>query len=395
LGSTRARSLVAPALAALSLACESPAASVQENDPVSLYEIPEQAGDGWPTASAETVGLSIEALDRLTQRISTTPRHQIHGILIARHGQLVFENYWPGWDLTPGTRTTAFREFDRTTRHYAASVSKSITSIVTGIAVEDGSIESVDATLFSFFPDYAHLESEAKSRMTVGTLLSFSSGLDWNEFVYGFDDPRDSHFQMFRAEDPLGFLLGREVVAEPGTTFIYNSGDTNLLGEIVRRATSSGSFLDFLDARLFGPLGITDYEWTGFGPGLTFASGGAYLLPRDMAKLGQLYLDGGSWQGQQIVTREWVDASVEVAVPVGDWQNELHHSYGFNWWLGQSRHDGRSVDFFHAMGWGGQDIFVYPELDAVVVLTRGGFFERLPHSTVFLLDNLILEAIVD
>ena len=244
------------AMAVLLWACGSPTESGPAATPTTRYEVPEQTSDGWRTASAESTGMALERLEALLARVDGTFNHRIHSLLIVRHGRLVLEEYWPGWDLAPGTRDPIHREFDRETLHYVASVSKSITSMLAGIAIEEGAIGSVDDALFSFFPDYAELTDAAKAGVTLRTMLAFSSGLYWNEFEFGFDHPQDSHNQMFGAEDPIRYLLGREMVGQPGAAFLYNSGDTNLVGEIVRRATSSETLMDFLDQRLFGPLGI-------------------------------------------------------------------------------------------------------------------------------------------
>ena len=111
-----------------------------------------------------------------------------------------------------------------------------------------------------------------------------------------------------------------------------------------------------------------------------------------MAKLGQLYLNRGSWQGTQVVPASWVDASVALSTPLT--QDPTHHGYGFNWWLGQSQHGSVTVDFFQALGWGGQDVFVYPALDLVVVFTRGGFYDAMPLNASDLLEEYILRAVV-
>jgi len=314
----------------------------------------------------------------LLDLIDGTQGHRLHSLLIVKDGKLVLEEYWPGTDLVPATLEPVERDFDRSTLHYVASVSKSLTSALVGIALDRGLIEDLDTPIFDFYPEHQALKTEANGPVTIRHLLSFSSGYDWNEFVYGFGDPRDSHYQMFRASDPLGYLLGRPVTTEPGAVFHYNSGDTNLLGEIVRRVTSSSTLVEFADQNLFGPLGIQDYDWIRFplADGVTFASGGASLRPRDMAKMGLLYLNGGTWDGIRILSSAWVEASTTMTVPlVGDYRTL--YGYGFNWWLGRSPYRGRTVDYFRAAGWGGQLIYVFPDLNLVLVLTAGAYYEEV------------------
>jgi CubicO group peptidase (beta-lactamase class C family) len=230
--------------------------------------------------------------------------------------------------------------------------------------------------------------------VTLKHLLSFSSGYDWNEHVYGFGDSRDSHNQMFTSQDPVEYLLARAMTGTPGAAFHYNSGDTNLIGEVVRRQSPSPTLVQFAREYLFAPLEIDTFAWSGFSlaPGMTFASGGASLRPRDMAKLGQLYLDGGMWRGIQVVSPAWVEASTRMAIPLIDYGALT--GYGYNWWLGSSAFRGRRSEFFLAAGWGGQYVFSYPELDLVVVFTAGGFYEERPLSVSNLIEDFILEAVM-
>ncbi len=366
--------LIALALAlSLCTACDSP------TGPGNGLQKPLQTGDGWETASLESVGMEAGPLRNLLDRINGTHHHMIHSLLIVKDQKLVFEEYWPGTDLLPESLTPIQRDFDRETLHYVASVSKSLTSALAGIALDLGFIEGVDELVFPYFPEHQDLKTEDNRHVTLRHMLSFSSGYDWNEFVYGFDDSRDSHYQMFRSEDPVRYLLARPVVTSPGAEFHYNSGDTNLVGEIVRRESSSATLIDFAQEHLFGPLGIDTFQWRRFGlaPEVTFASGGASLRPRDMAKLGALYLNGGVWNGVRILSPEWVDESVEMAVPLApNYQTE--YGYGYNWWLGRFQFRGEPVEYFRAAGWGGQDVFVIPELEMVIVFTAGGYYESRP-----------------
>lgn len=363
---------------------------------INSLERPPETGDGWQTATPESVGMDSKPLRNLLDHIGATDDHQIHSLLMVRDGRLVLESYWPGIDLIPESLTPVERAFDRETLHYVASVSKSMTSILAGVALDQGLLQSVEGSVFSHFTDHLHLKTEANAPISLRHLLSFSSGFHWNEFVYGFDDPRDSHYMMFASTDPIAHLLGRPMDTTPGALWNYNSGDTNLLGEIVRRASSSSTLLDFAEANLFDPLGIASYQWTRFGaaPHVAFASGGASLRPRDMAKLGALYLNGGTWNGQRIVSEDWVRESTQMAVPLQGNHRTLY-GYGYNWWLGRSPFQGGQVEYFRAMGWGGQDVFVFPELDLVLVFTGGGYYESRPLSVNDLIEDYIFPAIRD
>lgn len=380
--------LAAACLLSLPAACDSP------TGPSLRYRVPEQTADGWQTASAASVGMDPGQFEELLGLVARTRGHRLHGILVARHGKLVFEEYWPGVDLDPTTLEPVEKEFDRETLHYVASVSKSVTSALAGIALDQGILGSAHDPLFAYFQEYADLRTDAKGPITLQHLLSFTSGLEWSESGYGPEDPRNSHYSMFRTADPVRWLLERPLISAPGVAFAYNSGDTNLLGEVIRRASGTATLVDFARERLFGPLGIQRFEWMRFGAGgtLTFASGGVSLRPRDMAKLGQLYLDGGAWQGRQVLSSGWVEASTRMSVPLIGSYRTLY-GYGYNWWLGRSPfRDGR-VDYFRAAGWGEQLVYVYPELELVVVLTGGAYYETLGLDVNHLLEDYILAAI--
>jgi CubicO group peptidase (beta-lactamase class C family) len=375
-------------LLAASAACDWPYGA---NSP---YPRPPDSGDGWETASIEDVGMDPTPLLALRALIDSTPGLFIHSVLIARHGKLVFEEYWPGTDLEPLTLAPVERPFDRDALHYVASVSKSVTSALVGIAIDQGLIGGVQESLFSYFPDYADLRTEVTAQITLEQMLGFSSGYDWNEHVYGFDDPRDSHYQMFNAADPIAYLLGRPVITPPGTTFHYNSGDVNLMGEIVHRV-SGMTLPEFADRYLFQPLDIDTYTWRmlDLAPDVSFASAGLSLRPRDMAKLGALYLDRGTWHGERVVPAAWVDASTAVTTPLSGYQTV--YGYGYNWWLGHSPFGTGTVNHFRALGWGGQEVFIFPSLDLVIVFTAGGYYEQPPLAANDLIDGYILAAIVE
>jgi len=385
------RFLVLVPLVILALSCDTP------TDLQYSYQVPEKTDDGWETAAVESVGMERDSLESLLRLIASTPNHMIHGILIVRDQKLVFEEYWDGSDLDLDEGLDPIEtDFDRETLHYMASVSKSITSALVGIAVDQGLIGGVDEPVFSFFPGYQDLKTSGNEQITLRHMLAMSSGFDWNEHEYGFDDPRDSHYQMFDTSDPLRFLLGRNLVATPGTEFLYNSGDTNLLGEIVRRASSSSYLAEFADRYLFRPLGIAAFQWTRFGLAdeITFASGGLYLRPRDMAKFGALYLNEGAWNGEQVISASWVNASREMAIQlVGDYRTL--YGYGYQFWLGRIPYRQSTVEYYRAAGWGGQYIYVLPELDMVVVFTAGGYYDTRPINFNTVIEDYIFEAIIE
>jgi len=246
--------------------------------------------------------------------------------------------------------------------------------------------------MLSFYPEHYDLNDPQKGEITLQHMLTMSSGIPWDESV-PYDDPRNSLNQQFYSEDPVRYLLEQPLTAPPGTTFIYNSGTTNVLGDIVR-VTSGQTLVEFAEQHLFAPLGITSYDWIGFplAPHIAVASSTLYMRPRDMAKIGQLYLQGGEWNGHQIVSQEWVKESTGESVQIQSSQSPipgLINGYGYQWWRGTFANGG--VDTYFAAGWGGQFTFVLPDLDMVVVLT-GGQFEGDYQGFYDLINDHILVA---
>jgi len=343
------------------------------SEPVS-YPAPPDTGDGWATASPSDVGMDPAPLIALRDAIRAHPSHFLHSVLVVRDGRLVFEEYFDGqqfdlvegspWDYEPVS-------FGINTLQYQGSVSKSITSALVGIAVDQGLISDLDTPLFSFFPDYQNLSTPEKEDITIAHLLTMQAGWPW--YDDDIDGEGSDEVLMFQHEDPIRFILERPLERAPGSYMEYHSGSAVLLGEIVSRV-SGMSMADFGSQFLFQPLGIDQSVWADCrnAPGVAFAGGGLYLRPRDMAKIGQLFLQGGSWEGTQIISSEWADRSVQTVV-VSQSQSADHYlrtGYGYLWWTG--RFDG-GLDAFLAKGWGGQFIVVIPGLDLVTVVTGGNY----------------------
>jgi CubicO group peptidase (beta-lactamase class C family) len=196
--------------------------------------------------------------------------------------------------------------------------------------------------------------------------------LRWVEATPDTGDDNDE-VRMHRAPDPCRYVLGLPVTAPPGQEFVYNTGALALISAIMRKAT--GRHLDeFARETLFEPLGITGTEWDRY-QGDTDAGGGLRLRPRDMAKIGQLVLAGGRWNDRQVVSKAWIETSTAEKLKATD-----HQTYGYLWWLGRARLDGRMVHWIGALGRGGQTIRIVPELDLVVVVTAGYYQDYSPQA---------------
>jgi CubicO group peptidase (beta-lactamase class C family) len=356
------------------------------------YRIPEQTGDGWETASLRDVGLREDLLVRMMKDVLALPNHDIHSILVVRNGKLVFEEYFPGEKFSLAAYTGAYG-FDREDTHNLASVTKSITTTLFGIALDEGYIESVHMPVFDYFPEYADLLAEEPRRrdITLEHLMLMTSGLRWNDDVVPYTDPQNDLIRMFRSADPIRYALSTPVYADPGTDFEYCNANTNILGEVVARAVSQR--LDAYSAtHLFGPLGIGAFEWQMISANVVFASGDLRLRPRDMAKIGLLFLNRGRWNGAPVISSDWVAAATARAVKP-DGASSWADGYGYGWWHWDLRVGTHTHRVYMAAGWGGQWIIVSPEDDLVFVSTGGSYFDPTPMPADRLLVEYVLPAI--
>ena len=188
----------------------------------------------------------------------------IHSLLVVKDGKLVFETYYPGDDITVTDKPSFTRkDFDRDTLHCAAWASKSFTSILFGIAVDRGIITGLDEKMFATFPGYADLSDEEKAEITVRQMLTMTSGIPWDKSYPYSDERNDLGHMLFSSSDPIQYVLEKSLTSKPGEMWVYNSGTTNLLGEILHRKTGT-PLVEYAGENLFNPLGITSYEWLSF-----------------------------------------------------------------------------------------------------------------------------------
>ena len=341
-----------------------------------VYRAPEQVADGWETASLGSVGMDPAPLERLMNELQVRPGHRVHGILIVRHGRLVFEEYFPG--LTHPTFGEQPTVFDRETRHCLSSVTKSFTATMLGLAIERGSIGSAHESVFDFFPQLQDLNGGARGALTLEHLVTMTAGLEWDEHSRSLRDPLNDltawlNLARDTTEDPVRAVLERPMVAAPGTLFNYSGGLTNVLGKAVQNAT--GQRLDhFSRDHLFAPLGVDEVWWWIVRDDFVYASGDIALRPRDLARVGLMYLNGGTWNGRTILSPEWIEASASAYTPLSgpDYAGSGAVGYSYGWWV-MGREYGRGA--YAAWGWGGQKLIVMPDLDMVVVFTGGSYWE--------------------
>ena len=333
---------------------------------------PENTGDGWMTSTPAAEGMDDAKLQRALEALQSGHYSGIDSLLVARHGRLVAEGYFNGF----GPRTT----------HDLRSAGKSFVSALAGIAIEQG-LFGVDDPLSRLIPDFeSHANmDDAKRSITVRNLLDMDSGLDCNDWI-GPGSPGWEE-TMYSKRDWIGFMLDLRMANSPGTIPSYCTGGVVLLGHII--AVRSGQGLDeYANTWLLGPLGIHNVQWRRSPDGAATGGTGMQLRPRDAAKLGQLYLDGGTWNGARIEPLAWVTESQQRAV-------SLHNDgYGFLWWKRAFPGPNGAVEAFFANGNGGNYVFVIPALDVVVSYTGSNYNSDLSDQPYSSLANDVLTAVV-
>ena len=339
----------------------------KEVSPAYRYKTPEKTDDGWSTAHVAEVNLDEKKLTQLITKILDGTYRAVHSVLVVKSGKLVLEAYFPGQDYK-----RSLRDFTRDDIHQVMSVTKSFTSTLIGIAIDKGMINGTDVNLASFFPEYEELFAENyKKEITLKHMLTMTAGFDWDETTYRYNDPRNPIRTLYGPErdNIVGYLLSRPMKSRPGSKFNYDGGLSVLLGVILEKRTEL-KVSEFADQYLFGPLGITKYTWGyyNFASKVLRTSGGLSICPRDMAKLGQLFVNKGQWNGRQVISSAWIKEAIQTHV-------NSHPSglagYGYQWWRYKFKRDHETVDAYAAMGWGGQRIIVFPALNMVVVFTAG------------------------
>jgi len=343
----------------------------------------------WKMAKPESACLQSEPLEALVKWLEGFDQANIHSIVVVRHGFLLFEHYRTGDDECWGVPLGKVAHGPES-KHDLRSATKSVTSLLLGIALEHKLIDNIHEPVLNWFPEYSDLRTPDKERISLRHLLTMSAGLEWDEYV-PYNDPKNSEVRMLMSSDQYRYTLEQPVVSPAGQVWNYNSGGSGLLGAVISKAV--GQPLDDVAREfLFEPLGITDFAWTKAEKNGIPEVGGLRLRARDSAKLGQLVLAGGRWNGRQIVPQQWISES--TAAHIGPADRLLF--YGYQWWQGRSLLNGRDVPWVAAIGNGGQRIIVVPELDLVLVIAAGLYANPMQvWLPLLILNRYVLGAVTD
>lgn len=334
------------------------------------YQIP-SAGDGLQVSSLANEGMDSSLIIEMTDKIIREEFKRIDGLLILKNNKLVYEEYFHG--------------YSESMQHNIFSATKSITSILTGIAIDQGLISSPDALILPLLPEYTYFANPdpRKNEITIRHLLNMSSGLDCDDWYANTEE------NMNQSSDWVKFTLDLPQVYDPGTHGSYCTGGVVTLGQIIEN--QSQVRLDrFADQNLFSLLGITDYSWKVSGDGRISGGGGElYLRPRDMSKVGLAMLNNGIWNGIRVIPEAWVQQCMQNYITLPG----PYTGYGFLWWKQTFMRDDNAVNAFFASGNGGQEIMVIPSEQMVIIFTQGNQNTSIGIQDMEMVNDYILPAI--
>lgn len=336
--------------------------------PDGLLRVAANPHDEWKLVPAAEVGMDAAVLAKAVSTLPPASQHGISSMLVMRHGKPVLEQYWNG--------------YDKDTLHDLRSATKSITSLLMGIAIDQRMVGSVNDTLASHLGTLYPDAPAYRLGLTLSDMLTMRSGLDCDDWTGSSPGNEEN---MYRQGDWVRFYTGLQAIRNPGTVTRYCTGNPVALGRVIAQAANK-PVPAFASEFLFGPLNIQSARWAQYDNGRQTDTGGhIYMRPRDMAKLGQLALQKGMWNGRQLVSAAWLDESMRHHTRFANQPERGGHGYGYLWWRRSEAVNGQLVDIVYASGNGGQFIAVVPELDVVAVFTGENYnanSEQLPFDAM-------------
>ena len=328
-------------------------------------------GEAWVMSAPADVGMNAELLNKAASGLPAPDKHGLASMIVLRQGKPVLEHYWNG--------------YDKDTLHDMRSATKSITSLMVGIAIDKGMLGSVDDPIKTYLePGYRNAPALGHG-IALKDLLTMSSGLACND--HNPASPGNEE-KMYPKTNWIDFFVNLPVAYAPGAATYYCTAGVVTLGRIVAES-SKMSIPDFATRHLFAPLGIQNARWATFDNGRQHDTGGhLYLRPRDMAKIGQLVLQGGKWNGTQLVSTGWITKSTSALTTM-----DATSKYGYLWWQRLFKLGDKTITAHQARGNGGQYIFVIPELDMVVVFTGENYNSPAAQLPYDLVQQYILPSV--
>jgi CubicO group peptidase (beta-lactamase class C family) len=363
---------------------------------------------GWATATPKAVGLIADSLASLDKELSSGKHGNVDAMLIIRNGKIAYEqSYEHDYSVIyaneaktptllngkhfsgPSNYFNSYWHpyYHNTDLHTMQSVSKTVTSVIIGIAIARKEFPDINSPVLSFFDTSLIKNIDARKRkMTIGHLLTMTAGFDWNENL-PYTDSSNTGGMMEASCDWVQYVINRPMAVEPGTVFNYNGGATLILAHIFYVATGK-DIEEYATKHLFEPLQIKNFYWKRSPSGLVDTQGGLYMNTRDVAKIFYLYLKNGQWEHNQIVTPDWVQQSVTPRINVAPGL-----SYGYKWWL-LTYDSAQSKTAWAGLGFGGQYPVIIPEYDMIVVFTGWNISPDKPSLDLNFVVKKVLHSVV-
>jgi CubicO group peptidase (beta-lactamase class C family) len=386
----RAYRLVSVAALTLLLAACGGGTSADSGPPDTLtytYAVPPQTSDGWATGHLDDHGFDMAKISDMMQSIVGGQFEGIDSVVIVRDNTLLlYSSFRRELDEFDGWINNTSLP-----RHILHSTSKSVTSALVGIAIDQGYIASIQEPFYDFFNygSYANWDAR-KSDMTLEDALTMRLGIVWDEWSVPYGEPgNDLHELTSRHSDFAKALLDLPMEGDPGTTYAYNTAASITIGQALENAVGV-PMAEFANTHLFRPMQIMTAEWGRTPTGLPNGGSGLFLEPRDMAKFGQIFIGDGEWNGQQIISSEWIETSTQRHVSLS-WNRTS--GYGYQWWIDDFVFDGQPVDSWSTRGYGGQYIFCIPALNLVVTFTGQNYGTSAAQDPFTLVQDFILPSI--
>ncbi|MEL7123414.1 MAG: serine hydrolase [Bacteroidota bacterium] len=358
--------------------------------------------EAWPKSDLESSQISVEGIDSINTKVEQGLYGYIDEVFITQRGEAVYyrkydndykaisqdkEGYL-GCGYNVCKDSSQLNEFNYyhpdwhpyyqgRTVHTLQSVTKSVTATIMGIAFKEQKIPSLDDKLINYFSDYKLENTDPLLKeVTIKNLLSMQLGMEWHEMDRPIDSTNTT-MQLELSEDWIQFTLDQPFDTLPNTKFVYNSGASHLMSGIIKKTT--GEYIDdYARKKLFKPLGIKDFHWKKEPKGFPDTEGGLFLSAQDLAKIGYLYLKNGEWDGQQIISEDWVQQTFTKQVPVGMGDDNM--KYGYQWWI----LDIQNSTAYLGLGFGGQFLIVIPEYEIVATVNSWNIFDDGPFQNILL-----------
>lgn len=364
----------------------------------------------WKISTFEAEGLNSAPFDDLLNEIENGVYGNVDQLLLIKNGKLVFDQSFTndyekiskgksgalGCGFATCKDSTVFGDYNyyhpkwhpyyqNQQVHTLQSVTKSIASIMIGVAIKEGDISSTDVRVVDFFEDYdLSIADESLKTATLENLLTMQLGMEWHEIDRPIDSTNTTG-QLEASQDWIQFTLNQPMDTIPGTKWVYNSGASQLMSGIIKKAT--GLYIDeYAEKHLFTPLGIKNYHWKKTPAGYTDTEGGLYLEAQDLAKIGFLMLREGKWEGQQIISSEWVKKSVTKQVSF-----DKEKGYGYQWW----RDDQDGIEIWACHGFGNQYLLVFPKFETIAVVNSWNIFDEETENILEATNTAVIQSNIE